>query len=175
MLSYENGGAHYMNDSSVALRHSLSPYAVKYWRMEEVISNIIAFIILAVFFYLDFRFEWYSWIFWVLAALAVFFVIGLVWSLLSPPLTFKSWRYDLDEEFLHLQFGIWSRTEQLVPMTKIQAVSLTQGPLMRKYGLASLSVKTMGSSHVIPALPKETAAELRENIAQFAKIKEVEQ
>ncbi|MFP3422072.1 hypothetical protein R0K19_22135, partial [Bacillus sp. SIMBA_161] len=74
-----------MNDSSVALRHSLSPYAVKYWRMEEVISNIIAFIILAVFFYLDFRFEWYSWIFWVLAALAVFFVIGLGWSLLSPP------------------------------------------------------------------------------------------
>ncbi|ANU10837.1 hypothetical protein A1A1_13407 [Planococcus antarcticus DSM 14505] len=164
-----------MNEQYAAPRHSLSPNAVKYWRMDELISNLIAFIVLAVLFYLDWHFEWYNWIFWVLIALAIFFVVGLAWSVLSPPLTFKNWRYDLDEEFLYLQFGIWNRTEQLVPMTKIQAVSLTQGPLMRKFNLASLSVETMGSSHAIPALPKETAADLRERIAQFAKIKEVEQ
>lgn len=164
-----------MNDHYAAPRHSLSPNAVKYWRMEELISNVIAGVILAVLLYLDWRFGWYSWIGWVLIGLAVIFLIGIFWSILSPPLTYKSWRYDLDEEFLHLQFGIWSRTEQLVPMTKIQAVSLTQGPLMRKYKLASLSVETMGSSHAIPALPKEKAAELRVRIAHFAKIKEVEQ
>ncbi|TWT07840.1 PH domain-containing protein [Planococcus sp. CPCC 101016] len=164
-----------MNDHYAAPRHSLSPNAVKYWRMEELISNVIAGVILAVLLYLDWLFGWYSWIGWVLIGLAVIFLIGIVWSILSPPLTYKSWRYDLDEEFLHLQFGIWSRTEQLVPMTKIQAVSLTQGPLMRKYKLASLSVETMGSSHAIPALPKEKAAELRVKIAHFAKIKEVEQ
>ncbi|WP_142826268.1 PH domain-containing protein [Planococcus soli] len=164
-----------MNDFNAAPRHSLSPNAINYWRREELISNLIAFVVLAVLFYLDWRFDWYNWIGWILIGLAIIFLIGLVWSVLSPPLTFKSWRYDLDEEFLHLQFGIWNRTEQLVPMTKIQAVSLTQGPLMRKYKLASLSVETMGSSHAIPALPKETAAELRERIAHFAKIKEVEQ
>ncbi|MDQ0427422.1 membrane protein YdbS with pleckstrin-like domain [Planomicrobium stackebrandtii] len=164
-----------MNDFNAAPRHSLSPNAINYWRREELISNLIAFVVLAVLFYLDWRFDWYNWIGWILIGLAIIFLIGLVWSVLSPPLTFKSWRYDLDEEFLYLQFGIWNRTEQLVPMTKIQAVSLTQGPLMRKYKLASLSVETMGSSHAIPALPKETAAELRERIAHFAKIKEVEQ
>lgn len=164
-----------MNNQYDAPRYSLSPNAVSYWRMDELISNLIAFIVLAVLFYLDWRFDWYNWIFWVLIALAIFFVIGLVWSVLSPPLTFKSWRYDLDEEFLYLQFGIWNQTQQLVPMTKIQAVSLTQGPLMRKFKLASLSVETMGSSHAIPALPKDTATELRERIAHFAKIKEVEQ
>lgn len=164
-----------MTTSYAAPRHSLSPHAIKYWRMEEFILNLIGFIILGVLFYLDSRFEWYAWIGWVLIGLAIFFLIGAVWSIISPPLTFKSWRYDVDEEFLYLQFGVWSRTEQLIPMTKIQAVSLTQGPLMRKYQLASLSVETMGSSHAIPALPKETATELRERIAQFAKIKEVEQ
>lgn len=164
-----------MNDHYAAPRHSLSPNAINYWRREELISNLIAFIVLAVLFYLDWRFDWYNWIGWILIGLAVFFLAGLVWSVISPPLTFKSWRYDLDEEFLYLQFGIWNRTEQLIPMTKIQAVSLTQGPLMRKYKLASLSVETMGSSHAIPALPKETATQLRERIAQFAKIKEVEQ
>ena len=164
-----------MKNPYAAPRHSLSPHAVNYWRMEELLSNVVAFIVLALLFYLDWYFDWYNWIVWVLLGLTIFFLIGLVWSVLGPPLTYKSWRYDLDEEFLHLQFGIWSRTEQLVPMTKIQAVSLTQGPLMRKYKLASLSVETMGSSHTIPALPKETAVQLRECIAQFAKIKEVEQ
>lgn len=164
-----------MNDSHAAPRHSLSPRAVAYWRMEELITNFIIFLVLAGLFYANWHFDWYSWIFWVLVALAGFFILGAIWSFVSPPLTYKGWRYDLDEEFLALQFGIWSRTEQLVPMTKIQAVSLTQGPLMRKYGLASISVETMGSSHAIPALPKETADELRNRIAQFAKIKEVEQ
>ncbi|ALS78640.1 hypothetical protein AUO94_08180 [Planococcus kocurii] len=164
-----------MNNQYDAPRHSLSPNAVSYWRLEELISNLIAFIVLAVLFYLDWRFNWYNWIFWVLIALAIFWVIGFVWSIISPPLTFKSWRYDLDAEFLYLQFGIWNQTQQLVPMTKIQAVSLTQGPLMRKFKLASLSVETMGSSHAIPALPKAVATELRERVAHFAKIKEVEQ
>lgn len=164
-----------MNDSHAAPQHSLSPRAIDYWRMEEFISNLIAFIVLIVLFFLNWYFDWYDWIVWVLIGLTAFFLIGVIWSILSPSLTYKSWRYDVDEEFLYLQFGIWSRTEQLIPMTKIQAVSLTQGPLMRTYKLASLSVETMGSSHAIPALPKETAAELRERIAQFAKIKEVEQ
>lgn len=164
-----------MNEQIAEPRHSLSPNAVKYWRMDELISNSIIFIVLGALFYLDWRFDWFSWVGWVLIALAAFFVIGAVWSFLSPPLTYKYWRYDADEEFLYLQFGIWSRTQQLVPMSKIQAVSLTQGPLMRRYNIASLSVETMGSSHTIPALPKETADELRGRIAQFAKIKEVEQ
>lgn len=153
----------------------LADAAVPYWRMQELISNIIILVVLAVLFYLDWRFDWYAWIGWILIALAVFYVIGLVWSVISPPLLYKSWRYDLDTEFLYLQFGVWEQTQQLVPMTKIQAVALQQGPLMRRYGLASLSVETMGSRHEIPALPKDTAAELRDRIAQFAKIKEVEQ
>lgn len=60
-------------------------------------------------------------------------------------------------------------------MTKIQSVATEQGPILRKYGLYSVSVETMGSSHTIPALPKDVAVELRNQIAQYAKIKEVEQ
>lgn len=164
-----------MNPIDAALRHKLASNAVSYWRLHELISNIVLFLILAVLLYLDWRFDWYTWIGWVLIGLAAFFVIGAVWSMISPPLTFKSWRYGLDEEFLYLQFGIWEQTEQVVPMSKIQAVAMKQGPLMRKYGLASITVDTMGSNHEIPALPKDTAIALRECIAQFAKIKEVEQ
>lgn len=155
--------------------HRLAEQAVKVWVISEIITNAIGFMILGLLFYLDWRFTWYEWIGWVLIGLTAIFIAGAVWSLVSPRLTYKSWRYGLDEEFLQLQHGVWDETHQLIPMAKIQSVTTNQGPLMRRYGLYSLSVETMGSSHSIPALSKETAFALRERIAQFAKIKEVEQ
>ncbi len=62
-----------------------------------------------------------------------------------------------------------------IPMTKIQGVSTTQGPILRRYQLRSITVETMGSSYSIPALEEKVAYELRDNIAEYAKIKEVEQ
>ena len=93
----------------------------------------------------------------------------------STFLLYKNWRYDADEEFLHLKSGAIYETHQLVPMSKIQAVKTEEGPIFRKYGLCSVSVETMGSSHAIPALRKSVAIELRNRIAQYAKVKEVEQ
>lgn len=49
------------------------------------------------------------------------------------------------------------------------------GPILRRYQLRSITVETMGSSYSIPALEEKVAYELRDNIAEYAKIKEVEQ
>ncbi|WP_131924976.1 PH domain-containing protein [Hazenella coriacea] len=140
-----------------------------------MITNIIGIIILGILFYLDYHFSWKEWIGWILIAITVFALIGGIWSMIHPFLLYKNWRYDVNEEFLQLKSGAINETHQLVPMTKIQSVATEQGPILRKYGLYSVSVETMGSSHSIPALPKEVAIELRNQIAQYAKIKEVEQ
>ena len=143
--------------------------------LSETITNLIAFTILGVLLYLDYRFSWKEWIGWILIGITAISVLGTIWSFISPILLYKNWRYDVDEEFLQLKSGVLNEVHQLVPMTKIQSVATKQGPLLRKYGLCSISIETMGSSHSIPALPKEVAIELRNQIAQFAKIKEVEQ
>lgn len=145
------------------------------WMLSETITNIIAFIILGVLLYLDYRFSWKEWIGWILIGITIISVLGAAWSLISPFLLYKNWRFDVDEEFLQLKSGVLNEVHELVPMTKIQSVATKQGPLLRKYGLCSVSIETMGSSHSIPALPKEVAIKLRNQIAQYAKIKEVEQ
>lgn len=152
----------------------LSKDAVTVWMISETIYNIIGFIILGILLYLDDWFSWKEWIGWILWVLVSFSVLGVVWSFISPLLLYKSWRYDVNEEFLQLKSGVFNEKQQLVPMTKIQSVATNQGPILRKYGLCTVSVETMGSSHAIPALPKEVAESLRNQIAQFAKIKEVE-
>lgn len=153
----------------------LSKDAIKVWMLSETITNLIAFIILGVFLYLDYRFSWKEWIGWILIGITAISVLGAVWSLISPFLIYKNWRFDVDEEFLQLKSGVLNEVHELVPMTKIQSVATKQGPLLKKYGLCSVSIETMGSSHSIPALPKEVAIKLRNQIAQYAKIKEVGQ
>ncbi|MNJ45424.1 PH domain-containing protein [Paenibacillus bouchesdurhonensis] len=152
----------------------LSKDAVKVWIISELITNIIGFMILAILLYLDYRYSWKAWIGWILIGFTVFSVLSTIWSVINPFLLYKNWRYDVSEEFLQLKSGVWVEKHQLVPMTKIQSVATKQGPLLRRYGLCSLSIETMGSSHAIPALPKEVASELRNQIAHYAKIKEVE-
>ncbi|WP_375166279.1 PH domain-containing protein [Peribacillus simplex] len=143
--------------------------------LSETIANLITFIILGVLLYLDYRFSWKEWIGWILIGITAISVLGAVWSLISPFLLYKNWRFDVDEEFLQLKSGVLNEVHELVPMTKIQSVATKQGPLLRKYGLCSVSIETLGSSHSIPALPKEVAVRLRNQIAQYAKIKEVVQ
>lgn len=157
-----------------APQKKLSEDAVKVWLISEAIENVIGYIVLAVLFYLDYRFSWKEWIGWILIGLAVLSVPGIVWSLVGPKLKYKGWRYDVTEEFLMLKFGVWKEKHHLIPMTKIQSVASEQGPLLRKYGLYTVKVMTMASEHSIPALPKDVAFGLRNQIAQYAKIKEVE-
>ncbi|MEV5112283.1 PH domain-containing protein [Peribacillus frigoritolerans] len=164
-----------MNSIMSLPQKRLSKDAIKVWMLSETITNLIAFIIIGVLLYLDYRFSWKEWIGWILIGITIISVLGAAWSLISPFLLYKNWRFDVDEEFLQLKSGVLNEVHELVPMTKIQSVATKQGPLLRKYGLCSVSIETMGSSHSIPALPKEVAIKLRNQIAQYAKIKEVEQ
>ncbi|TRZ36337.1 hypothetical protein CEQ21_12320 [Niallia circulans] len=156
-------------------KKSISEKAMKVWRISETIINVGILIVLCVLYYLDGYFEWKYWIGWIILGLIGLTVLSAIWEIImEPSLKQKYWRYDVDEEFIQLKSGIWKKKHQLIPMTKVQSVELVQGPLLRKYKLYSISVGTMGSSHQIPAIPEVEALELRNQIAHYAKIKEVE-
>ncbi|WP_312097544.1 PH domain-containing protein [Niallia sp.] len=153
----------------------VSKEVVKVWRISEAISNSVILAVLIVCYYLDFYFSWKTWIGLVIVCLIGLTFLAALWGIfIEPPLKQKYWRYDVSEEFIQLKWGVMVENHQLVPMTKVQSVELTQGPLQRKYQLYSIKVGTMGTSHEIPAIPKEEAYRLRDQIAYFAKIKEVE-
>jgi len=153
----------------------LSKDVVKIWRIRESIGYLIGFIFLSILFYVDYYFSWNIWVGRIIIGITTLTLLSAVWSIVIQPfLHYKYWRYSVNAEFLQLKTGAFNQVHQLVPMTKIQSVATNQGPLLRKYGLYSISIETMGSSHGIPALPEEVALELRNQIAHFAKIKEVE-
>jgi membrane protein YdbS with pleckstrin-like domain len=156
-------------------QNKLSKAIIKATIIGELIEDMVIYAVLGTLFYLAYLFTWKSWITWILIAITAISVLATIWSIaIRPFLLYKNTRYQIDEAFLQLKSGAFIEKHELVPMTKIQSVETNQGPVMRKYNLCSVSVETTGTSHAINGLPKEIAIELRNQIARYAKLKEVE-
>lgn len=144
--------------------------------MTNIITDLIIFLVLGGLLWAGYFFDWYEWIkiiLWVLLGLMPFLA---VWSIVIDPIIIqKHWRYGIDENFVRLKHGKFFQTDTVIPMTKIQYVEAEQGPILRRFGLYSLTIGTMRSAHEIPALPEQEAFEIRDLIAYHAKINEVDE
>lgn len=103
-------------------------------------------------------------------------VIGLILLLLLiyiiPALRYRRWRYDIFEQEIYIQHGIMIRTRTLVPMIRVQHVDTEQGPILKKFRLATVSISTAAGKHIIPALLEEDASHLRDRISTLARVDE---
>lgn len=55
-------------------------------------------------------------------------------------------------------------------MARVQHVDMKQGPILRKYRLATITITTAATKHEIPALDIEEADELRLSISRLARV-----
>ncbi|WP_145453348.1 PH domain-containing protein, partial [Staphylococcus epidermidis] len=60
----------------------------------------------------------------------------------------------------------------LVPMVRVQHVDTSQGPILKKYDLATVSISTAATVHEIPTVDIQEAEELRRSISALARVAE---
>lgn len=153
----------------------ISDNAVKMWRMNSIIEIIVEFAILGILLYLHYHYDWVEWIGHVLYLLIILCIINSIYEIFIQPIyQQRTWRYEVDAQYIQVKRGAIKKTYLIIPMTKVQYVNTNQGPLLRKYGLATIKIGTMASTHEIPAIPEEDAVELRNHIALLAQISESE-
>jgi len=100
-----------------------------------------------------------------LAALGFFVVLAAV----VPDLRWRRWRYEIREDEVDLQQGIVWVSRTLVPLARIQHVDTRQGPLQRRFGLATVVFYTAAGANQIPELAAPVAAAVRERIAELTR------
>jgi putative membrane protein len=107
-------------------------------------------------------------IFIVLAAVRAPYLLLVAGVFLMLLLRWRAWRrtlYALDGDRLLMRSGWWRRRTVILPLDKIQSIDLTESVISRMFGVAGLGFGVAGgsgfSAHEIPALPRETARELR--------------
>ncbi|ADU94092.1 PH domain-containing protein [Geobacillus sp. Y412MC52] len=146
----------------------ISAKAITVWRLTGALGTLASGVAIGGVMWLLSQFHAPPWLLMVLAG--VWVVQAIVWVVWLPPLRQRRWRYDIREEEIDIQRGVWSTRRTLIPMARVQYVDVRQGPLLKRYGLASIAVFTAAAAHEIPALPMEEAERLCCLIAEWAKV-----
>ena len=106
-------------------------------------------------------------------AVAVWIISFVIFTYIVPAYEYRSFSFEVFDEELEIQSGIWFRSNILVPMNRVQHVEVGSGPIMRKYKLASLKVVTAAKEHEISGLHQSNAEALKLQIGELAKVDEL--
>lgn len=146
----------------------ISKKALKVWRISGGIKAAVSWILAGIVLFLIHIFNGPIWISILISLLVLIETYILIFTF--PLLKWQRWRYEVREEEIELQEGIFIIKRTLVPMIRVQHVDTVQGPILRKYHLASVIVSTAATAHEIPALEESEAEQLRQSISNLAKV-----
>jgi len=93
--------------------------------------------------------------------------IGLWLTLVAPSRKFAHWGFALDDRELQVAHGWLTRVHTIVPIGRVQHIDLSQGPVERACGVATVVLHTAGTDHsrvTVPGLSREAAEGVRDRI-----------
>lgn len=151
-------------------KNNIARDAIKAWRISAAIYLIVLWLIIiggvitSLIFDIPFLFSGIS------IALGIVFIFLFIY--LIPKLRYRRWRYEIFEQEIYIQHGILIVTRTIIPMIRVQHVDTEQGPILKAYHLATVSISTAATTHEIPALLEEDASQLRDRISTLAMVDE---
>jgi membrane protein YdbS with pleckstrin-like domain len=100
-------------------------------------------------------------------ALVPLALLGAGWSWLGR--NWRAWRYALREDDLLITHGVLRQHQLIVPYGRMQLVEVSAGPLLRRFGLASLQLHTAAATTdaSLPGLSPADATVLRDQLAEL--------
>lgn len=152
--------------------HQLDPKVKSVWRINDAVWITVLYICcVAAFVIVPLVDPSQTWS-WLVAGImtAVWAVMLLVWVVVLPPIRFARWRYELSADYLDIARGIVWRKRFIIPFIRVQNTDTRQGPILRAFGLSSVTVSTAAGEHAIPGLSAEVADQVRDRAAEFARL-----
>lgn len=109
------------------------------------------------------EFEWLPlWL-----APAIVALIGLWSVLVAAPNRWRRWGWAWTGRELHVAHGWLTRSHTIVPALRVQHIDVTQGPVERTFGVATLVLHTAGTANSevhLPGISRDTAETIRDAI-----------
>lgn len=148
----------------------ISRRALTVWKIASILHSLIIWVLGLVGIILVNKFEWSKWLIILILFIAILY--SILFILIIPNLRWKRWRYEVREQEIELQHGVFIIKRTLVPMVRVQHVDTIQGPLLRKYHLSTVTISTAATVHHIPAIDIIEADRLRHSISALARMDE---
>lgn len=153
-------------------KNQLDPKVKSVWRISDALWLTVAYAACsATFFIIALTDSEASWAWIVVAVMTAVWIASLVVLVgILPPIRHMRWRYEVGENELDIARGIIWRARFVIPFVRVQNTDTKQGPILRMFNLASVTVSTAAGEHVIPGLAFEEADVLRDRIATQARL-----
>src|SRR5690625_3289096 len=151
-------------------RNNIASDAIKAWRIMASFYLfffwlfIIGYIILTIIFEITYI--------PMIIAISLGIIFTYIFVYLIPKLRYRRWCYEIFDQEIYIQHGILIVTRTIIPMLRVQHVDTKQGPILKKYRLATVSISTAATTHEIPALEEEDASHIRDRISTLARVDE---
>ena len=97
----------------------------------------------------------------VIGLFVCYLAVGLV---VFPIIEYKQWGYSVEEDKVVIRHGIFFIRKTIIPIIRIQNITVSQGPINRKLGLFEVEMALASGSFSIEGLDKETADAISENL-----------
>mgnify|MGYP003316311051 CR=1 FL=1 len=132
------------------------------WRTSRVI-RLACFLIptLAATIFFDIDGSVWKVIYYGLWAICAYCLFGLV---LYPPIEYRQWGYYIDDEKVVIRHGLFFINETIIPIIRIQNITISQGPINRNLGLYEVEIALASGSHEIIGLDRDTADAISESL-----------
>lgn len=151
--------------------NQLNPKIKNVWRINDAIWLTIVFLACFIPFVITAVVEPAGWVSITLVVIASVYVVCIIVGLVVlPPIRFARWHYELSEEYLDIARGIVWRKRFIIPFIRVQNTDTRQGPILRAFGLSTVTVATAAGEHEIPGLVTEIAEQLRDKAAELARL-----
>ncbi len=145
----------------------LNESAIRYERTKDSIGSFFTLVFFGILMFLTLKFDWPK------GLIVIWIILPIIDFSLSlyvlPYLKLKSVRYEVHALHLEIMTGIFFKKRVLIPVERIQHVSVKEGPLTRHYAIQIVEVFTAGTVHEIPLLIKKEAEELRVQLLERLK------
>lgn len=100
----------------------------------------IAFLSISVGLYLYFPKYWFPATIGLFTPLAAIVLFVLYWI----PKFYESITYLLTEDEVSVEMGVWWKMRHIVPYSRVMSVDVVQGPISRRFGVATVDIYTAG-------------------------------
>ena len=106
-----------------------------------------------------------------LIAAAVLIILAVTAVIAVPKMRCERYKYVVNDEVIRVRAGLIWISETIIPMERLHKIEVSQGPVDRMFGLASIKVTTAGGDGTIKFLSEEETSQLAERLK--SKINEI--
>lgn len=113
---------------------------------------------------------------------SLLFIVAVALAFFSAWLTYKNYTYAFEENALKIRRGIFNKEEIEIPYRQVQDVAIERPLLFRFFGVSRLVILTAGreaggktdeSEGVLPALDKDLAEKMEQELTSRANVEEI--